>query len=61
MAESIAAWLFLLALLATLAAADKLTATEWWARRVDRGRATEREIAEFDRFMVALRDGRPVS
>lgn len=44
-----------------LAAGHVITRTARWAAACNQARDTDRDIAEFDLFMVALRDGRPVA
>lgn len=61
MAICVAVWLITLALLALFADPGKPASSAWWERHVDRGRATDRGIAEFNAHLAALRDGRPVS
>lgn len=52
--------LLLAAIAATLYLATQATRTQRWIRIVNRDRDAARDIAEWDTFLTALRDGKPI-
>lgn len=52
--------LLLAAIAATLYLATQATRTQRWIRLVNRDRDAARDIAEWDTFLTALRDGKPI-